>query len=87
MWLLVIVDGGLRHFRIGKELCEQRMALSPGVTLLVAARRETGGSMLTRGDNMHVLRLAMASPSGGGVKFSLRMAVSLRKVSAKFWRD
>ena len=52
MWLLVIVDGGLRHFRIGKELCEQGMALSPGVTLLVAARRETGGSMLTRGDNM-----------------------------------
>jgi hypothetical protein len=52
MWLLVIVDGGSRHFRIGKELCEQRMALSPGVTLLVAARREAGGFMLTRGDNM-----------------------------------
>lgn len=86
MWLLVIVDGGLRHFRIGKELCEQRMALSPGVTLLVAARRETGGTHAHQG-GQHVLRLAMASPSGGGVKFSLRMAVSLRKVSAKFWRD
>ncbi len=86
MLLLVIVDRGLRHFRIGKELCEQRMALSPGVTLLFAARRETGGSMLTRG-GQHVLRLAEASQSGAGVKFSLRMAVSLRKVSAKFWRD
>jgi hypothetical protein len=34
-----------------------------------------------------MFELAKASPSGGGVKFSLRMAVSLRKVSAKFWRD
>ena len=34
-----------------------------------------------------VRKLATTSPSGGGVKFSLRMAVSLRKVSAKFWRD
>jgi hypothetical protein len=85
MWLLVIVDGGLRHFRIGKELCEQRTALSPGVTLLVAARRETGD--LCSPGGQHVLRLAKASQSGGGVKFSLGMAVSLRKVSAKFGRD
>ena len=35
MWLLVIVDGGLCHFRIGKEFCKQRVTFGAEISVVL----------------------------------------------------
>ncbi len=46
MWLLVIVDGGLRYFRIGKELCKQGVTFGAEVSVFLVKRMAAGDRCL-----------------------------------------